>query len=158
MRSYLDLFMTWTLSNWRDTAVSTTQLEQVPYVTAATFDKLVIDSPIPVLVNFETPWSKGMVPLLGQLAEAFAGQLRIVRVNISADHSLAARFKIRAVPTLLIFKNGMPVEFIVGTVPTRFIFAMVCKTVGTPVKVTKACRNKTVGPWPWRLVLDSSFA
>jgi thioredoxin 1 len=138
--------------------VGTTQLEQAPYVTAATFDEAVIDSPVPVLVNFETPWSKGMIPLLGQLAQAFAGQLRVVRVNISADRGLAARFKIRAVPTLLIFKNGVPVEFIVGTVPTRFIFEMVCKSIGTPARVTKACRSKTIGPWPWRLVLDSTFA
>jgi thioredoxin 1 len=138
--------------------VSTTQLGQLPYVTAATFDECVLDSPLPVLVNFETPWSKGMVPLLGQLAEAFAGQLRVVRANISANPDLAARFKIRAVPTLLIFKNGVPVEFIVGTVPTRFLFEMVCKTVGTPAKVTKTSRRKTVAQWPWRLALDSTFA
>jgi thioredoxin 1 len=141
-----------------ETAVSLTQLEQVPYVTTATFDQMVIDSPLPVLVNFETPWSKGMVPLLGQLAEAFAGQLRVVRANISADSDLATRFKIRAVPTLLIFKNGVPVEFIVGTVPSRFIFEIVCKTVGAPAKVTKARRSKTIRQWPWRLALDSTLA
>lgn len=138
--------------------MSATQLEQVPYVTTATFDQLVIDSPLPVLVSFETPWSKVMVPLLGQLAEAFAGQLRVVRANISADPDLAARFRIRAVPTLLIFKNGVPVEFIVGTVPSRFIFEMVCKTVAAPAKVTKAGRTTTVRQWPWRLALDSSLA
>jgi thioredoxin 1 len=141
-----------------DTAVSTTQGEQVPYVTAATFDELVIDSPIPVLVNFETPWSKGMVPLLGQIAAAFAGQLRVVQANISSDPDLAARFKIRAVPTLLIFKAGVPVEFIVGTVPTRFIFEMVCKTIGAAAKATQTRRHQTAGQWSWRLVLDSTVA
>jgi thioredoxin 1 len=138
--------------------VSAMQLEQVPYVTAMTFDAVVIESPTPVLVNFETPWSKAMVPLLGQIAEAFAGQLRVVRVNISADPDLAARFKIRAVPTLLIFQNGVPVEFIVGAVPTRFIFEILCKTIGASGKVTNAGRNKPVGPWSWRLALDSTCA
>lgn len=138
--------------------MSTMQLEQSLYATAATFDQLVVDSPVPVLVTFETPWSKKMVPLLGQLADTFAGQLRVVRVNISADQALAARFKIRAVPTLLIFKNGVPVEFIVGTVPTRYIFEMICRAVGTPAKATNTCRRKTVGPWSWRLVPDSTFA
>jgi thioredoxin-like negative regulator of GroEL len=99
-----------------------------------------------------------MVPLLGQLAQAFAGQLRVVRANISADQSLAARFKIRAVPTLLIFKNGVPVEFIVGTVPSRFIFEMVCKSIGTPARASKVCRRNATRPWPWRLALDSTLA
>lgn len=103
------------------------QQEQVLDVTSEVFDRLVINSPVPVLVNFETPWSKRMIPLLGQLAETFTGRLRVVQVNISADPELARRFKIRAVPTLLVFKNGIPTEFIVGTVPSRFVFETVCK-------------------------------
>jgi thioredoxin len=105
------------------------QQGQILDVTAEEFDRLVINSPVPVLVNFETPWSKRMIPLLGQLAETFRGRLRVVRVNIGADSELARRFKIRAVPTLLIFKQGIPVEFIVGTVPSRFVFETVCKTL-----------------------------
>jgi thioredoxin 1 len=140
--------------------VSISRQKEVPYVTAARFDRLVIESPIPVLVNFETPWSEGMVPLLGQLAEAFAGRLRVVRVNISADPAVAVRFKIRAVPTLLMFKNGVPVEFIVGTVPSRFVFETVCKALGGRPKAIKARRMKTARQWPWRrkFVPDSTFA
>jgi len=140
--------------------VSISRQKEVPYVTAARFDRLVIESPIPVLVNFETPWSEGMVPLLGQLAEAFAGRLRVVRVNISADPAVAVRFKIRAVPTLLMFKNGVPVEFIVGTVPSRFVFETVCKALGGHPKAIKARRMKTGRQWPWRwkFVPDSTFA
>jgi thioredoxin 1 len=132
--------------------------QQIPRVTSETFDKLVIASPIPVLVNFETAWSTGMVPLLGQLAEVFAGQLRVVRANISADPELATRFKIRAVPTLLLFKAGRAVEFIVGTVPTRFIFETVSKTVGLPTKSARPRRVKAIGRWPWRFACDPSLA
>jgi thioredoxin 1 len=143
--------------------VSISRQKEVPYVTATRFDRLVIESPIPVLVNFETPWSKGMVPLLGQLAEAFAGRLRVVRVNIFADPAVAVRFKIRAVPTLLMFKNGVPVEFIVGTVPSRFVFETVGKALGGHPKAIKARRMKTARTarqWPWRrkFVPDSTFA
>lgn len=103
--------------------------ESVTYVTPETFDNMVVASPIPVLVSFHTPWSKVMVPLRGRLTEAFAGQLRVMHVNVVTHPSLAARFKIRVVPTLLIFKGGVPIEFIVGAVPSRFIFETVLKAL-----------------------------
>jgi thioredoxin 1 len=136
--------------------VNISQQEQALNVTAESFDRLVIDSPLPVLVNFQTPWSKRMVPLLGQLAQAFVRQLRVVQVNISAHPQVAARFKIRAVPTLLIFKKGVPVEFIVGTVPPRFIFETVCKTLGASPRLTKTRRARGAGHWPsiWQPVVD----
>jgi thioredoxin 1 len=138
--------------------VSIGQRERVHYVTAESFDRLVIGSPIPVLVNFQTSWSKCMVPLLGQLAEAFAGRLRVVQVNTSADPELATRFKIRAVPTLLIFKNGVPIEFIVGTVPSRFIVETVCKSLGTSPRLTKRRCAHQVDRWscPGKLAFDST--
>jgi thioredoxin 1 len=140
--------------------VSIVSHDAIPCATSENFDRLVVESTVPVLVNFQTSWAKGMVPLLGQLADAFAGQLRVVQVNIAADPDLAARFKIRAVPTLLIFKSGVPVEFIVGTVPARFIFALVCQTLGTSPKATKARGVKRAKQWSpiWPLALDSSLA
>jgi thioredoxin-like negative regulator of GroEL len=140
--------------------VNSGQQEQVQDVTAKSFDRLVINSSVPVLVNFQTPWSRRMVPLLGQLAEAFAGRLRVVQVNISADPELAARFRIRAVPTLLIFKKGVPVEFIVGTVPSRFLVATVCKALGISPRLSKTRRVRGAGRWSstWQLAFDSTSA
>jgi thioredoxin 1 len=140
--------------------VNIRQQMQIPEVTVETFDRLVLNSPIPVLVNFQTPWSRRMMPLLGQLAEAFAGRLRVVQVNISAGPELAARFKIRAVPTLLIFKKGVPVEFIVGTVPSRFVVETVCKTLGMSSGSTKTGFARRAGHWPsiGRLAFDSTLA
>jgi thioredoxin 1 len=133
---------------------------QVPDVTAENFDRLVVNSSVPVLVNFQTPWSRRMEPLLGQLAEAFAGRLRVVQVNISAAPELAARFKVRAVPTLLIFKKGVPIEFIVGTVPSRFVFETVCKVLNASKRLTKARRVRPAGRWPLigQLAFDSPLA
>jgi thioredoxin 1 len=139
--------------------VNIRQQEQIPDVTSEGFDRLVINSAIPVLVNFQTPWSKRMVPLLGQLAKAFAGRLQVVQANISTNPELAARFRIRAVPTLLIFKKGVPVEFIVGTVPSRFIFETVCNTLGVAPRSTKTGRARDAGRWPsiWQLAFDSTL-
>jgi thioredoxin-like negative regulator of GroEL len=138
--------------------VNIRQQEQVPNVTTEKFEQLVMRSSLPVLVNFQTSWSRRMMPLLGQLAEAYAGRLRVVQVNIATAPELAARFKIRAVPTLLIFKKGVPVEFIVGTVPSRFVFETVSKVLSVsprPARVRggpKAFRRSAA----WQLVFDSS--
>ena len=132
------------------------QQEPVPDVTIESFDRQVTRSPVPVLVNFQTPCSRRMEPLLDQLAEAFAGRLRVVRVNIAANPALAARFKIRAVPTMLLFKKGVPVEFIVGTVPARFVFATIGKSCrGT--RLPKARRTRQTSRWPssWPLAFDA---
>jgi thioredoxin 1 len=140
--------------------VNICQQEQVPHVTSEHFDRLVTRSSVPVLVNFQTPWSRRMMPLLGQLAEAFGGRLRVVQVNIAANPELAARFKIRAVPTLLIFKQGVPVEFIVGTVPSRFILETVCKALGVSPRLLRARRARSAGRWASirQLAFDSTLA
>ena len=133
------------------------QHAQVPDVTAESFDRQVTHSSVPVLVNFQTPWSTQMGPLLGHVAEAFAGRLRVVQVDISADPELAARFKIRAVPTMLIFDKGVPVEFIVGTVPSRFVFETVCKVlrVKYPSKA-RWIRKTSSSPSNWQLAFDAT--
>jgi len=141
-------------------SVNIRQQEPVLDVTSESFDRLVLSSIVPVLVNFQTPWSRRMVPLLGQLAETFAGWLRVVQVNICADPKLAARFKIRAVPTLLIFKQGSPIEFIVGTVPSRFVFETVCKALDLSSRMTRArcARGDDRVPSIWQLAFDSTLA
>lgn len=140
--------------------MSTRQITRVASVTPTNFDALVVESSLPVLVSFQTSWSKAMLPLLSRLAEVFAGQLQVVQVNIAAHPGLAARFKIRAVPTLLLFKNGVPVEFIVGIVPARFIFETVRKALGLCPDRPKTGRTKPAARWSWKfgLVPGSTFA
>jgi thioredoxin 1 len=81
-----------------------------------------------MLVIFENPWSRALIPGLDQLAMAFTGQLRVVRVDLATHLELAARLKIRVVPTLLFFNGGALVEFMVGPVPTQFIVDTVANT------------------------------
>ena len=94
-------------------------------LTPTDFDRLVRQASLPTLVSFENPWSKALIPGLDQLATAFRGHLRLIRVNLATHLELAARLKIRIVPTLLFFKGGALVEFMVGPVPHQFIVEMV---------------------------------
>jgi thioredoxin-like negative regulator of GroEL len=102
---------------------------EVPYVTSRTLDRLLGDSSIPILASFQTPRSEVLVHSLEMVATAFAGALHVLRVNVRTNPDLVARFSIRAVPTLLFFKMGVPTEFIVGTVPLRFILRIACQVV-----------------------------
>lgn len=133
--------------------VSTRTHAHVPTVIPTTFDAHVIESSLPTCVSFYTPWSKSAVPLLSRLTEAFSGHLRVAQVNIAAHPDLAARFKIRAVPTYLIFKGGVPIEFIVGIVPDRFVFETVCKALGLCTETATKKRSKSAARWPWTLGL-----
>jgi thioredoxin 1 len=114
------------------------QDEPLPSLTEANLDRFLTESSVPVLVNFQAPWSPVTEVALGRLAKTFAGRLRVARVNIASHPELAARFKIRVAPTLLIFEGGAPVEFIVGIVPERYIFGAVRKALGGGTEAQKA--------------------
>jgi thioredoxin 1 len=81
------------------------------------FDADVTRSDLPVLVDFWAEWCgpcKMIAPLLDELADEFDGKLKIGKVNVDDNQSLAGKFGIRAIPTLLIFKGGQVKEQIVG--------------------------------------------
>ena len=123
------------------------QREPLPSLTEVNLDRFLTDSSIPVLVNFQAPWSPVTDAALGRLARAFAGHLRVAQVNIASHPELAARFKIRVAPTLLIFEGGVPVEFIVGIVPERYIFETVRKALGGGTEAQKAGEMHLSGQW-----------
>ena len=129
------------------------QREPFPSLTEANLDRLLTESSIPVLVNFQAPWSPGMDAALGRLAKAFAGHLRVVQVNIAAHPELATRFKVRIVPTLLIFEGGVPVEFSVGIIAEHYLFEMVRKALGGGTETLEAGERHLSTRWlrkSWR--------
>ena len=86
-------------------------------LTDQNFDQEVLKSPQPILVDFWAEWCgpcKMIAPALDELATEFAGRARIGKVNIDEHQSLAAKYGIRAIPTLLLFKGGEVVEQMVG--------------------------------------------
>ena len=86
-------------------------------LTDATFDKDVVQSPEPVLVDFWAPWCgpcRMLAPVIEELAKEYAGKVRVAKMNTDEHSSAAGRFKISAIPTLLFFKGGKVAEQLVG--------------------------------------------
>ncbi|HEX2667182.1 MAG TPA: thioredoxin [Gammaproteobacteria bacterium] len=75
----------------------------------ASFDQDVIQSPLPVLVDYWAEWCapcKAIGPLLDELAVEYQGKLRIAKVNMDEDVQIGQKYGVRGMPTLMIFKNG----------------------------------------------------
>lgn len=87
--------------------------------TSANFTEEVLNSPVPVMVDFWATWCmpcKMLAPTLEELAEEANGAYKIGKVNVDAEPALAAQFGIMNIPTVLVFKNGQVVEKSVGLV------------------------------------------
>lgn len=87
-------------------------------VTDADFEKEVLQSPLPVLLDFWAPWCapcKMIAPILESIAPEYQGKLKIVKINVEENSQTPAKFGIRQIPTLLIIKNGEAAATKVGT-------------------------------------------
>ena len=86
-------------------------------LTESNFEEEVLKSPVPMLVDFWAEWCgpcKQIAPMLDELAGEYDGKARIGKVNIDEFQGLAAQYGIRAIPTLLLFKDGKVEDQIVG--------------------------------------------
>ncbi|MCI4462961.1 MAG: thioredoxin [Caldisericum sp.] len=93
-------------------------------VNETNFREEVLNSPIPVLVDFWAEWCvpcKMIEPIVLELEKEYAGKLKVVRVNVDENQNLAIEYGIMSIPTLGIFVNGVLVDQIVGAVPKRVI-------------------------------------
>jgi len=83
--------------------------DKIAHATEADFDQLVLQSDVPVLVDFWAPWCgpcKMIAPFLDQLADEYAGKAKIVKVNVDNEQRLGMRYNARSIPMLLVFKGG----------------------------------------------------
>ncbi|MBT89010.1 MAG: thioredoxin [Spirochaetales bacterium] len=84
------------------------------------FHKEVLDSDIPVLVDFWAPWCgpcKMLAPTLEEISRENNGKIKIVKINIDENQEMAAKFGIRSIPTMIIFNKGELKNQIVGSLP-----------------------------------------
>lgn len=92
-------------------------MSEVLHINDADFESVVVNSDIPVLLDFWAPWCgpcKMIAPVLDELAPEFAGKVKIVKMNVDDNQAMPAQFGVRSIPTLLLIKNGQVVATQVG--------------------------------------------
>ncbi|HCC63040.1 MAG TPA: thioredoxin [Pseudomonas sp.] len=115
-------------------------MSQTPYifdVTSANFEQLVLENSFhkPVLVDFWAEWCapcKALMPLLAKITEEYQGELVLAKVNCDIEQEVVARFGVRSLPTVVLFKDGQPVDGFAGAQPESAIRAMLEPHVQAP--------------------------
>ena len=102
--------------------------ENIKHVSDATFDKEVLQSATPVLVDYWAEWCgpcKMIAPALDQIASEYSGRLKVAKLNIDENQSTPPKYGIRGIPTLMLFKNGAVEATKVGAVSKTQLAAFI---------------------------------
>jgi thioredoxin 1 len=106
--------------------------EHIHYVTDDTFEAEVLQSSVAVLVDYWAEWCgpcKNIAPILDEVAQEYAGRLKVAKLNIDEIQATPPKFGIRGIPTLMIFKNGNVEATKVGAVSKSQLTAFIDSTI-----------------------------
>jgi thioredoxin 1 len=106
--------------------------EKVMAFTDSNFDREVLQSDLPVLVDFWATWCapcKAIGPLVDAAAEEYAGKVRVGKVNVDENPATPGKYAVRGIPTMILFKDGKVVDQIVGAVPKSQLDALIAKSL-----------------------------
>ncbi|MCK5705625.1 MAG: thioredoxin [Cyclobacteriaceae bacterium] len=98
--------------------------ENVKHLTDAEFDEYVLKGDLPSLVDFWAPWCgpcKMVAPILNDVAEEMDGKVKIGKLNVDHNQTIAGKYKVRNIPTLLLFKDGQEINRFVGLKTKKFL-------------------------------------
>lgn len=106
--------------------------EKVIAFTDANFDREVLQSEIPVLVDFWATWCapcKAIAPLVDAVADEYSGKVKVGKVNVDENPATPGKYGVRGIPTLILFKGGVVIDQVVGAVPKSQLDALIAKAL-----------------------------
>ena len=106
--------------------------DNVQNFTDANFDRDVLQSDIPVLVDFWATWCapcKAIAPTIDAIAEEYAGKIKVGKVNVDDNPATPGKYGVRGIPTLILFKDGKVLDQVVGAVPKSQLDALIAKAL-----------------------------
>ena len=98
----------------------------------STFESEVVNSDVPVLVDFWAPWCgpcRAVAPIVEEISSSYEGKIKVGKMNVDENQSTTMKFGIRSIPTIIMFKGGEAVDQIIGAVPKGEIERVVEKSL-----------------------------
>jgi thioredoxin 1 len=97
-------------------------------VTDQNFESEVLQSNVPVLVDFWAAWCgpcRMVAPVVEEIASEYSGKLKVVKVDVDENQEISIRYNVQSIPTLMLFKNGAPVERLIGAYPKQSLLTKI---------------------------------